>query len=86
MFALVTQRRLQQAAEAAPDPPVIHTLEELNAYVQTRVAEIDALIGDCEKEIAKLDAKEKVTRAWFAGALKGLQMTRAAWSWWQKSE
>ncbi len=85
MLALAAaQRRLQQA-EAAPDPPVIHTLEELNVYVTARVAEVDALIADCEAAVAKLDAKEKVARAWFAGALKGLQLARSAWLWWSKS-
>jgi hypothetical protein len=86
MLSLVAaQRRLQQA-EAAPDPPSIHTLEELNAYVQARVVELDALINDCEKEVAKLGAKEKVVRAWFVGSLGGLRLARGAWAWWNRSE
>ena len=85
MHALVAaaQRRMQVEAQ---EPPVIHTLEEMNAYVATRVAEIDALIVDCEKEVAKLDAKEKVVRAWFSGLMEGIQLARAAWSWWGKEK
>ena len=85
MHALVAaaQRKLKEAESA---PPAIHTVEELNTYVTERIAELDALIADCEKEFAKLDAKEKVVRAWFSGLMEGLQLARAAWSWWSKNE
>lgn len=83
MHALVAAQRRLQAAETALDHPSVHSLEELNAYVQARIAELDVLIADCEKEIAKLNAKEKVVRAWFSGLLKGLQLARAAWAWWK---
>ena len=79
------QRRLQEAQQE-PEPPKIHTAEELDAYVKERISELDSLIQECEKQIAELTLKkDKEIRAWFMGALKGLQLAREAWSWWEKN-
>jgi hypothetical protein len=87
MIPALVQRQLQ--ARVSDPPPKIHSTEELDAYLKKHIAELDALVADVEKEIEKLatakKAEEKELRAWFKGALRGLQLARGSWSWWAEN-
>lgn len=73
-----------QRLRAESGPPKIRSAEELDAYVKSRILELDGLIQDIEMEIERLSKANggKEARAWLSGALKGLQLARAAWSLW----
>lgn len=71
-------RAMQARAES---PPEIHSPEELEAYAAQQLAEVDALIAEIEEALK--DAKGML-KAWLEGALKGLQVARAAWSVWKR--
>lgn len=80
----IIQRQLQRQADEPNRPP--KTLEEFDAFVKERIVELDALIKEAEETIETLDVKkkdERELRLFMTGALKGLHLARAAWSWWQ---